>query len=72
MRKYLFPYLLIGGALLLACEVSAQGLNDWENPDVNGVNKEKPHAYSFLSEQKASNPTVQSLNGTWKFNADGN
>lgn len=67
MRQYLFPYLIIAGALLLACEASAQGLNDWENPAVNGINKEKPHAYSFLSEQKATNPMVQSLNGVWKF-----
>ncbi|MGB3007424.1 MAG: sugar-binding domain-containing protein, partial [Chitinophagaceae bacterium] len=45
----------------------AQSIPDWENPDINGINKEKPHAYSFLFEQKASNPTVQSLNGIWKF-----
>jgi beta-galactosidase len=45
----------------------AQTLPDWENPDVNGINKEKPHAYSFLASEKASNPTVQSLNGIWKF-----
>src|SRR6185295_18298499 len=33
----------------------------------NGINKEKPHAYSFLSEEKANNPMVHSLNGIWKF-----
>jgi len=45
----------------------AQTLPDWENPDVNGINKENPHAYSFLASEKANNPTVQSLNGIWKF-----
>jgi len=45
----------------------AQTLPDWENPDVNGINKEKPHAYSFLASDKANNPTIQSLNGIWKF-----
>jgi beta-galactosidase len=45
----------------------AQSLPDWENPDVNGINKEKPHAYGFLASEKANNPTVQSLNGIWKF-----
>ncbi|MDD4970346.1 MAG: glycoside hydrolase family 2 TIM barrel-domain containing protein [Paludibacter sp.] len=45
----------------------AQTLPDWENPDINGINKEKPHAYGFLASEKASNPTLQSLNGIWKF-----
>ena len=45
----------------------AQNIPDWENPDVNGINKEKPHAYSFLASDKANNPTIQSLNGIWKF-----
>jgi len=45
----------------------AQSIPDWENPDVNGINKEKPHAYSFLASDKANNPTIQSLNGIWKF-----
>jgi len=45
----------------------AQSPPDWENPDINGINKEKPHAYSFLASEKANNPTVKSLNGIWKF-----
>ncbi len=44
-----------------------QNLNDWENPDINGINKEKPHAYNFLFEEKANNAMIQSLNGIWKF-----
>jgi len=45
----------------------AQSIPDWENPDVNGINKEKSHAYNFLASDKANNPTIQSLNGIWKF-----
>lgn len=44
-----------------------QNINDWENPDINGINKEKLHAYTFLSGEKANNPMIQSLNGIWKF-----
>jgi len=42
-------------------------INDWENPDVNGINKEKPHAFGFLSEEKSANAWIRSLNGIWKF-----
>jgi beta-galactosidase len=45
----------------------AQTTPDWENPDVNGINKEKPHAFSSLASEKANNPLIQSLNGLWKF-----
>lgn len=45
----------------------AQSLPDWENPDINGINKENPHAYGFLASEKTNNPMIQSLNGIWKF-----
>lgn len=64
-RVYLFIHFLI--ASLAARDVVAQDINDWENPAINGINKERPHAYSFLSEVKANNPMVRSLNGIWKF-----
>jgi len=63
IRKILFILAIIAGT----SRIYAQTLPDWENPDVNGINKEKPHAYSFLTSEKANNPTVQSLNGIWKF-----
>ncbi|HJV77948.1 MAG TPA: glycoside hydrolase family 2 TIM barrel-domain containing protein, partial [Paludibacter sp.] len=47
--------------------LKAQNIPDWENPEVNGINKEKPHAFSFLAEEKANNPMIRSLNGIWKF-----
>src|SRR6266542_1066707 len=59
--------MLVVSFSFLIGETSAQEVNPWENPDVNGTNKEKPHAYSFLASEKANNPTVQSLDGIWKF-----
>jgi len=46
----------------------SQTFPDWENPDINSINKENPHAYSFLSQEKTNNSMIQSLNGIWKFN----
>lgn len=50
-------------------------LPDWENPLVNAINKEKPHAtiHSFPDEQTAltydrnNSTNYLLLNGTWKF-----
>jgi beta-galactosidase len=67
MKKHLFLLTLCAIFLLSECELNAQNINDWENPDVNGINKEKPHAYGFLASEKANNPLIQSLNGIWKF-----
>lgn len=40
---------------------------EWENPDINCVNKELPHATLYLPSQKRSIPNIISLNGVWKF-----
>ncbi|MGB8492357.1 MAG: glycoside hydrolase family 2 TIM barrel-domain containing protein, partial [Bacteroidales bacterium] len=32
-----------------------------------GINRERPHAYGFIAEEKAGNPLIRSLNGIWKF-----
>jgi beta-galactosidase len=53
--------------IALALSVNAQTSYDWENPDINGINKEQPHAFGFLADEKANNPTIHSLNGIWKF-----
>jgi len=45
----------------------AQTQNDWENPQVLGINKEKPHASFFMEKEKEGNPNVVSLDGLWKF-----
>jgi beta-galactosidase len=62
-----FGFLTPAIFVLASLSINAQTQNDWENPDVNGINKENPHAYSFLSEEKANKPMVRSLNGIWKF-----
>jgi beta-galactosidase len=54
----------------------AQQKNDWENPLVNGINREPAHStmYSFDNEKSAKNNNRSestrflSLNGTWDFN----
>lgn len=51
-------------------------VNDWENPQVIGINKEKPRASFFayrnqknaLKNNKENSPFFINLNGTWKFN----
>lgn len=65
MRTQLLLLMLI--AFYSISKTFAQNANPWENPDINGINKERPHAYTFLTEGKASNPMIQSLNGIWKF-----
>ena len=50
--------------------------NDWENPQVIGINKEKPRASYFayrnlnnaLKNSKENSEYYINLNGTWKFN----
>ena len=42
-------------------------VNDWENPQVVGINKEKAHTTITLPSEKQSNPGIISLNGIWKF-----
>ena len=46
---------------------NATKVNDWENPDVIAINKEKTHATFCLPSEKQSNPQIVSLNGLWKF-----
>jgi beta-galactosidase len=67
IHKHKIYFSLTALYALVSLQLGAQNLNDWENPDVNGINKESPHAYSFLVEEKTGNPSVQSLNGIWKF-----
>ena len=65
--------LLVFGVLM--CTLTF-GQNDWENPEVFQINREKARAtfYSYASEQKAMNNNlgeadyIKCLNGQWKFN----
>ena len=66
--------------ICILCLISQIGFaqtknNDWENPQLFELNKEKPHANFMLFDQKSDvvkdeysrSPFYQSLNGTWKF-----
>jgi beta-galactosidase len=67
MKKYLSSLAFCAGIILQTGCLIAQVPYDWENPAVNGINKEKPHSYGFFAEDKANNPLIKSLNGIWKF-----
>ena len=66
MKLFLFS-VLVASALLSTYKAHAQEINDWENPNINSINRETPHAYGFLADDKANNPLIKSLNGIWKF-----
>jgi len=69
-------FIVIFFALFLANTSFAQTRNnDWENPQLFELNKEKPHASFMLFSKKeevvaddySASPFYQLLNGTWKF-----
>lgn len=72
--KNQFLYLITGGLLCTASLFAAHDV-PWQDPSVNGINREPAHAHfiSFSSENKAltndlsSNERRTSLDGTWKF-----
>ena len=66
--KSVIKLLLISGVVaLLSTNTFAQQINDWVNPEVTGINKEKVHATITLPGEKQDNPRIISLNGIWKF-----
>jgi len=68
MNSFFNLLLLCVFTTLLSLNSSAQdAVNDWENPQVLGINKEKAHATFTLPSEKKSNPGIISLNGMWKF-----
>ena len=52
----------------ISIQAYAQGLPEWEDPQVIGMNKEDYHATLTLPSRKAECGEVVSLNGIWKFN----
>jgi len=70
MKRTLILILFLTTSIL---NISAK--NDWEDPEVNGINEMAAHAttYSFRTVDDAlscdrTKSAMQSLNGTWKFN----
>jgi beta-galactosidase len=58
-------YFLIILTLFLSQITQAQTGNEWENPQITGINKEAPHA-SFIHYSGEKQEYI-SLNGKWKF-----
>jgi len=54
-------------ALALGLASHAQEVNDWENPQVIGVNKEPYHAPLTLPSKRYESGECKSLDGIWKF-----
>jgi len=65
MRKSLLSTAAL--LLLLAPSAFAQETNDWENPQVLGINKEPYHATLTLPSKRYECGECQSLDGKWKF-----
>ena len=55
--------------------ITAQTIDDWQNPAVVGINKEAPHATLIpypderfaMEDKRASSSYIKVLNGYWKF-----
>jgi beta-galactosidase len=66
---------LLAGLLLTSAAFSQSANNDWENPRLFELNKEKPHVNFIFYDNKenvtkdeyARSPYYLSLNGDWKF-----
>ena len=74
MKNWCYFFLgIIITVIGFSCSRSHQ--NDWENPEIIGLNKEPPHASFFAfrtcqqtqTESRKSSSNYISLNGTWKF-----
>lgn len=62
--------LLLSMIMLLSANAQEEKgaiINDWENPLVLGIHKEKAHSTFSLPSEKALNPSIISLDGIWKF-----
>lgn len=63
MKRLLLSILMVG----FAYAGQSQEINDWENPQVIGINKEPYHANLTLPSQKYNCGECESLDGSWKF-----
>ncbi len=73
IKKLNFTILIL---LFLVSSIVSKSVNDWENPSIFGINKEKPHCTlipykSFenaLQTVRKNSFYYKSLNGLWRFN----
>ena len=63
MKRLLLSILMTG----FVYAGQSQEINDWENPQVIGINKEPYHANLTLPSQKYNCGECESLDGSWKF-----
>lgn len=63
MRVGIFIFFL----LFLGKSLAFAQINDWENPEVTGINKEDYHCTLVLPSLKMASGEVRSLDGSWKF-----
>lgn len=63
MKRLLLSILMLG----FAYAFQGQEVNDWENPQVIGINKEPYHANLTLPSTKYTCGECESLDGSWKF-----
>lgn len=63
MKRLLLSILMVG----FAYAFQGQEINDWENPQVIGINKEPYHANLTLPSTKYTCGECESLDGSWKF-----
>jgi beta-galactosidase len=80
MSKMVAKWLIVPAVLILSMPLVRAGggspVNDWENPEVVGRNKEPGHCTlmpypdveTALACEREASPFFQSLNGPWKFN----
>ena len=81
--KYLLLLAIAAAVATSSCKSDYKGKpfeektpRDWENPAVNEINREAPHAYfiPYANAEQASqydiwqSPFIQTLNGIWQFN----
>lgn len=68
-------------SFVISCMIiAAIYAEDWQNPNITGINKQPPHctlmpfdtAHSASFERINNSPYYKSLNGSWKFNWSGN
>lgn len=52
MKRDKVLFLALFSFFSIATNLFAQTVNDWETPNVNGINKERPYAYNFLTDKK--------------------
>lgn len=60
-------WMIVVFTMLIALQVQAQDIPDWENPEIISINKEPYHNSLVLPSGKSECKEIVSLNGKWKY-----